>query len=178
MISRRRVPAAVSAALPSAAALAAALTLSLPAQADVPPLPRLPAPDAATAATGEGTAIAVFAGAEGYDGVTMDGEPRPDLLTPGEHAIPAGAHRFVFTSEAGPPAQVAVVFIAGQRQTVGVATPRCDVPLGGVAPPVEYRASGGCCGGSHGPSESASTKGSLLAVGAVALALSRRRRKK
>jgi MYXO-CTERM domain-containing protein len=171
------MPAAFSAALPSAAALAAALTISLPAQADVPPLPRLPPPDAATAAAGEATAIAVFTGAEGYDGVTMDGEPRPDLLTPGEHAIPAGAHRFVFTGEAGPPAQVAVVFTPGQRQTVGVPTPSCGVPLGGVALPVEHHA-GGCCGGSQGPSESASTKGSLLAVGAVALALSRRRRKK
>lgn len=166
----------MSAALPSAAALAAALTLSLPALADVPPLPRLPPPDASTASAG--TAIAVFTGVEGYDGVTMDDVPRPDLLTPGEHAIPAGVHVFVFTGEAGPPAQVRVAFAAGDRQTVGVLTPRCDVPLGGVAPPVEYRASGGCCGGSHGPSESASTKGSLLAVGAVALALSRRRRKK
>ncbi|NOU29179.1 MAG: hypothetical protein HOO96_14855 [Polyangiaceae bacterium] len=72
-----------------------------------------------------------------------------------------------------------MAFTAGQRQTVGVPSPRCDdMRLGGAPPPVEYRASGGCCGGSHGPSESASTKGSLLAVGAVALALSRRRRKK
>lgn len=174
MTPRRRVPAAVSAALPSAAALAAALTLSLPARADVPPLPP---PDASSAATGERTATAVFTGAEGYEGVTMDGEPRPDLLAPGEHAIPAGVHVFVFTGEAGPPAQVRVAFAAGEKQTVSVPSPRCnDVPLGGVAPPVEHHA-GGCCGGSQGPSESASTKGSLLALGAVALALSRRRRK-
>ncbi len=166
MSVRRRAPAVLSAALPSAAALAAALMLSRPARADVPPGPP------------PGTASAVFSGAEGYDGVTMDGESRPDLLTPGEHVLPAGAHHFVFTGEAGPPVEVRVAFTAGQHQTVQVPSPRCDdVRLGGVAPPVEHHA-GGCCGGSHGPSESASTKGSLLAVGAVALALSRRRRKK
>lgn len=165
MITRRRAAASRDTALPSAAALLCALTLSLPARADVPPGPP------------PGTATAVFSGTEGYEGVTMDGEPRPDLLTPGEHLIPVGAHLFVFTGEAGPPAQVRVAFTAGERQTVSVPSPRCDVPLGGVAPPVEHHA-GGCCGGSQGPSESASTKGSLLALGAVALALSRRRRKK
>ena len=176
MSARERKPAPRGSRIP---ALIAALALTGPMIAAADPRDAGSHPrDAGDASTSDGGApasgegLVQIDGREMYRGLTIDDQPRDELLKSEPFALPAGAHTIRITRSDGTAYDVRLTVQAGVTAVV----PRSECqPLGGAPPPNEPRPSG-CCGGGATSNETAGRYG-MLATAAMAIAVVRRRKR-
>lgn len=119
-----------------------------------------------------GEGLVRLEGRELYRGLSVDAQPRDELLKAEPFPLPAGSHVLRITRSDGSAYDVTVLVRAGE--TAVVPRSECE-PLGGVQIPVEPRPSG-CCGGGSTSNETAGRYG-LLGTAAVAIAFGRRRKR-